>query len=45
MNGGEYWTYAAWPHPVQSPFAGPSPALTDGRLPVCRRPETTAKSS
>jgi prepilin-type N-terminal cleavage/methylation domain-containing protein len=26
--GGEYWTYAAWPHPVQAPYSGPSPALS-----------------
>jgi prepilin-type N-terminal cleavage/methylation domain-containing protein len=25
--GGEYWTYAAWPHAIQNPFIGPSTAL------------------
>jgi prepilin-type N-terminal cleavage/methylation domain-containing protein len=28
MCGGDYWTYAAWPHSVQNPFTGPSPALS-----------------
>ncbi len=28
--GGEYWTYAAWPHAVQNPYGGPSPALSAG---------------
>ncbi len=25
MCGGDYWTYAAWPHAVQNAFAGPDP--------------------
>ena len=28
MCGGDYWTYAAWPHSVPDPFTGPSPALS-----------------
>ena len=24
MNGGEFWTYAPWPHPVQNEFGGPA---------------------
>ena len=30
MNGGEYWTYAHWPDPVQSIFSGPRPTLGNG---------------
>ena len=28
LCGGEFWTYAAWPHAVQNAYAGPSPALS-----------------
>ncbi len=26
--GGDLWTYADWPHPMQNPFIGPSTALS-----------------
>jgi prepilin-type processing-associated H-X9-DG protein len=28
MCGGDYWTFAAWPHPVQNQFAGPATTLS-----------------
>jgi len=28
MCGGDYWTFAAWPHPIQNQFAGPVNSLT-----------------
>jgi hypothetical protein len=44
MNGGQYWTYAAWPHAVQNAFAGPSPALGNGGYLYIDGPNSDAKA-